>query len=512
MDKALNKYYTLCICLVLIFATVEFYWQVSGHEFVSLDDRAYISENEHVTSGLTIDGIKWAFTTTTMGNWHPLTWLSLILDCHLFDSTAKACHTTNLILHIANTVLLFLVLKRTTGSVWASAFVSAFFALHPLHVESVAWASERKDVLSTFFWMLTMWAYIKYTERPGFVKYIPIVLFFILGLMAKPMLVTLPFVLLLLDYWPLGRLRLGQSINSNTPIPCEKNLQGVCRTAFRLVVEKVPLFALSAASCVVTYFAQQSAGSVGRISPLVRTANAVLAYSRYIWLTFWPAKLSVFYPYPHGVPMIERIASAGFLLLISIIVILMLRRRPYLAVGWLWYLGTMVPVIGLVQVGGQAMADRYTYIPLTGLFIMIVYSALELIKGMRYRQVILLISGVTAVVILGICTWFQSGCWQNSITLYEHALAVTKNNYLAHNNLGSVLVEKGRSYEAIEHYKQALNIFPGYRDAAINLGVVLIRTGKTDEAIRHYRNFLEHNPQDYMIQEKLNDALLHRRK
>jgi len=512
MNKASDKYYTLCICLVLTFATGAAYWQVRGHEFVSLDDRAYISENQHVLNGLTPEGIKWAFTTNTMGNWHPLTWLSLMLDCQLSDSKAKACHTTNLILHIANTLLLFVVLKRMTGSVWPSAFVSAFFALHPLHVESVAWASERKDVLSTFFWMLTMWAYIKYAERPSFAKYIPIVVFFILGLMAKPMLVTLPFVLLLLDYWPLGRLQLGQTTNRNTSASRETGLQGIFKTAVRLVVEKVPLFALSAASCVITYLAQQSVGSVGRIRPLIRMANAALAYSRYIWLTFWPAKLAAFYPYPRGVPMTVRIASAIFLLLVSIIVILMLRRRPYLAVGWVWYLVTLIPVIGLVQIGGQAMADRYTYIPLIGPFIMIVWGGLDLIKGVRYRQIILWTAGISVVVTLGICTWFQAGYWQNNITLYEHALAVTKNNHLAHNNLGSVLVEQGRSNEAIEHYKQALNIMPVYQDPIVNLGEVLIRKGQINEAIQHYRNFLEHNPQDYLIQKKLGDALLLRDK
>jgi len=512
MDKASNKYYTLCICLVLTFATGAVYWQIRGHEFVILDDRAYISENEQVLNGLTPEGIKWAFTTNTMGNWHPLTWLSLMLDCQLSDSLAKTCHTTNLIFHIANTLLLFLVLKRMTGSVWPSAFVAALFALHPLHVESVAWASERKDVLSTFFWMLTMWAYIKYAERPSFVKYIPIVVFFILGLMAKPMLVTLPFVLLLLDYWPLGRLQLGQSINSSTSASPKTGLQGTFKTAARLVAEKVPLFALSAASCVITYLAQQSVGSVGRIRLLIRMANAVLAYSKYIWLTFWPAKLAAFYPYPHDVPIIIRLASALLLLLVSIIVILTLRRRPYLAVGWLWYLGTLIPVIGLVKIGGQAMADRYTYIPLTGLFIMIVWSGLDLVKGVRYRQIILWTIGTFVVAVLGICTWLQAGYWQNSIKLFEHTLAVTKDNYMAHYNLGWVLSEQGRSDESIEHYKKALDIAPGYREAIANLGAVLIHKGRIDEAIQRYRDFLKHNPRDYIIHTKVGDALVLREK
>jgi hypothetical protein len=321
MDKTSDKYYTLCICLVLAFATGAIYWKVRGYEFVSLDDRAYISENEHVLNGLTPEGIKWAFTTNTMGNWHPLTWLSLMLDCQISDSNAKACHTTNIIFHIANTLLLFIVLKRMTGLLWPSAFVAALFALHPLHVESVAWASERKDVLSTFFWILTMWAYIKYAERPSFAKYIPIVVFFILGLMAKAMLVTLPFVLLLLDYWPLGRLRLGQSINSNASQFPKPELPGIFKTATRLAAEKIPLFALSATWCVITYLAQQSVGSVGQVRLLIKMANAVLAYSKYIWLMFWPSKLAAYYPYPHGVPIAIRLASAIFLLLISITVI-----------------------------------------------------------------------------------------------------------------------------------------------------------------------------------------------
>jgi hypothetical protein len=358
MDKTSDKYYAICICLVLVLTTGAVYWQVRGHEFVSLDDRVYISENEHVLNGLTFDGLRWAFTTNTMGNWHPLTWLSLMLDCQLFDSKAKACHTTNLLFHVANTVLLFMVLKQMTGSTWPSAFVSVLFALHPLHVESVAWAAERKDVLSAFFWILTMSTYTRYTRNRSISRYLLVVLMFCLALMSKPMAVTLPFVLILLDYWPLGRLHLRQPKNSSTATFQNTELQGTFKTAVRLLVEKIPFFALSAASCVIAYLAQQSVGSVGQIRLIVKMANAALAYSKYIWLMFWPAELSVFYPYPQGVPIATRLLSAIFLLFVSVAVILLIRRRPYLIVGWLWYLLTLLPMIGLVQVGGQAMADR----------------------------------------------------------------------------------------------------------------------------------------------------------
>lgn len=511
MKQKTNRWDVLLICVVLVLTTAGLYWQVDSHEFVTLDDLAYVGDNEQVLNGLTREGFLWAFKTNMMGNWHPLTWLSLMMDCQFFQNNARACHITNVLFHIANTLLLFWVLKQMTGNVWPSGFVAAAFALHPLHVESVAWVAERKDVLSTFFWMLTMAAYVRYAEHPSFTRYLPIILFFALGLMAKPMLVTLPFVLLLLDYWPLGRLQLGQSGTKARAIGRMK-LSNASSVIVRLVAEKVPFFILTAISCGVTYLAQQSVRSVGQIALLVRMANAVLAYSKYVWLMFWPAKLAVFYPYPHAVPIAVRLGSAILLLLVSVAVILLLRRRPYLVVGWLWYLGTLLPVIGLVQIGAQAMADRYTYVPLTGLFIMIAWAGADLVGGMRYRKIVLAVAAVVVLLTLGASTWFQVGHWRNSVTLYEHTLAVTKSNYLAHNNLGAVLSRQNRLNDAIEHYKQALQINPGYQDAIINLGMVLIRKGRVDETIKHYREYLGLEPADYRIYRMLGDALVLRQK
>jgi cytochrome c-type biogenesis protein CcmH/NrfG len=506
MKREHNRLYVLLIYVVLALTTGGVYLQVHGHEFVSLDDIMYVVKNEQVLRGISRESIVWAFTKPYFGNWHPLTWLSHMLDCELFGLNARGHHLTSLLFHMASTLLLFGVLKRMTGAVWRSAFVAAAFALHPLHVESVAWVSERKDVLSTFFWLLTMWAYVVYVERPSFVRYVPIVVFFALGLMAKQMLVTLPFVLLLLDYWPLGRLRFGQ-------LGGEAGTRGAWKQVFRLVGEKMPLFVLTAISCVMVYVVQQSAGAVAsRIGPVVRMANAVISYSRYIVMMLWPAKLAVFYPFPREVDVGVLLGSAVFLMFVSVAVILLVRRRPYLAVGWLWYVGTLLPVIGLVQIGGQAMADRYTYVPLTGLFIMIGWGAADFLKGLRYSKVVLGVVGVTVVLALGVCTWFQVGYWRNSAALFEHALAVTESNYMAHKCLGWSLLDQGKVGEAIDHYQEALRLEPDDDEAIAKLGAALVWKGQVDTAIRHYREFLQRRPGSYQIHRDLGDVLLVREK
>ncbi len=510
MKYANNKLSAILICLVLVLSTAAVYFQVHSHEFVSIDDQQYVSENEQVLAGLTWRGLVWAFTTNTMGNWHPLTWLSLMLECHFFENKARACHITNALFHIANSLLLFLVLVRMTGKVWPSGFVAVLFALHPLHVESVVWISERKDVLSTFFWLLTMGAYTYYARRPSLSKYMLVVIFFVLGLMAKPMLVTLPFVLLLLDYWPLERLRLGQSRSGDGETDERVKLEDVWKTSIRLLVEKVPLFVLVAISCIVTFLAQQSVGAIGNLRLIVRTANVALSYNRYIWMMFWPSKLAVFYPYPQHLPEVQIIVSAIFLLFVSIVSILLIRRCPYFIVGWLWYLGTLVPVIGLIKIGAQALADRYTYIPLTGLFIIIAWGGLELTKAMRHRRFVLAFAAIAIISALAVRTWFQVGFWQNSVSLYEHALAVTKDNYLMHKSLASEILIQGKSNEAIEHYLIALQINPNYHDAISDLGIVLTQKNRINEAINHYRNFLKRNLDDYLIRKRLADALRHR--
>ncbi len=475
----------LVICLLLIVATIAVFWQVYNHDFVNYDDNLYVTENRHVQAGLTWEGIIWAFTTTHASNWHPLTWLSHMLDCQLFGLNAGGHHLTNLLFHIANTLLLFLVFNRMTGAIWRSAFVAALFALHPLHVESVAWVAERKDVLSTFFWMLTMWAYARYAERPGIKIYLLVFLFFALGLMAKPMLVTLPFVLLLMDYWPLGRLQLGQSIKEST-------LKIQALPILRLVWEKVPLFVLTAVSSVVTYCAQQAGGSVESLLPFqMRVGNALAAYINYIGKTIWPLHLAVFYPHVRVVP----IWLAGLLLMcISFFVIRVGRRSPYLSVGWLWYLGTLVPVIGLVQVGGQAMADRYTYVPIIGLFTIIVWGVAELVAKWRCQKFVLSIS--VGVVLLGLAmgTWLQLTHWHNSVTLFKHTLDVTPNNYLAHNNLGVALSEQGRIEEAMKQYRKVVEINPNYAMAYYNLGLALGQQGRFEETIGYFVKALQIKP------------------
>ena len=480
----------LFIILFLIGATLAVFWPLKNHEFINLDDDEYVTENPHVQAGLTLKGLSWAFTTTQASNWHPLTWLSHMLDCQLYGLKPAGHHLTSLLFHIANTLLLFLVLRRMTGAIWGSSFVAALFALHPLHVESVAWVAERKDVLSTFFWMLTMWTYIRYAERPRLNRYLLVLLSFALGLMSKPMLVTLPLVLLLLDYWPLRRFK---SIHP-----------------FRLVLEKAPFFALSAVSSFLTFFAQRSGGTVGSLEafPLeTRMANALVSYVSYIGKMIWPHHLAVLYPYPDILP-IWQVAEAGLLLVgLSALVILAARRRPYLVVGWLWYFGTLVPVIGLVQVGLQAMADRYTYVPLIGLFIMMAMGVPDNLAGWRHRRIVLAISAGLLLSIFMIVTRLQVYHWENAITLFEHTLAVTSNNSVIHNNLGVVLAQQGKTQEAIAHYTEALRIKPDYTDAHNNLGVALARQGKTQEAIAHYTEALRIKPNYAEVHYNLGNAL-----
>ena len=478
----------LMVCLFLIMATLVVYWQVRNHEFVNFDDSEYITENRYAQAGLTWKGIIWAFTTTHASNWHPLTWLSHMLDCEFYGLNAGWHHVTNLLFHIVNTLLLFLILNRITGAFWQSAFVAALFALHPLRVESVAWVAERKDVLSTFFWMLTMWAYIRYVERTGIKTYFLVLLFFALGLMAKPMLVTLPFVLLLLDYWPLGRLQLCQS-NKDRWLNIRET------TAIHLIWEKIPLFALTAVSCVVTFYAQLGPiASLDKLTVDVRVTNALVSYVSYIGKMIWPLKLAVFYPHPGMLPM-WRAAGAGLLLVcISVLVIRAGRRTPYLAVGWLWYLGTLVPVIGFVQVGVQSMADRYTYVPLIGLFIMIAWGFADLVARWRYQRLALATCTGVVLLVFSICAWSQVGHWQNSITLFQHTLGVTKNNYLAHYNLGKAYGEIGRFKEEFEAYQEAIRINPCFARAHYNIGVLFGRMGNYREELQAYNKAIYLKP------------------
>ena len=494
-----DRFLTLLVCLVLILATSAVYGHVTGYGFVNLDDNLYVYENSNVQNGLTSDSMIWAFTTTHAANWHPLIWLSLMLDFELYGLDAGGYHLTNLLLHIANVLLVFFILKLMTGALWRSAFVATLFALHPLHVESVAWVTERKDVLSTLFWLLTMWAYLGYVERPGMRRYLLIIVAFTLGLMAKPMLVTLPFVLLLLDYWPLGRFQVGQSAGA-----LEATAQGLIKSgqpmpsALSLVWEKIPLFALVAVSSVVTFLAEKGAGGLVHSDTLpisIRVANGLVSYVKYMGKMIWPHNLAIFYPHPgQGLP-IWKAAGAGVLLLcISIVVVRGARRYPYLLVGWLWYIGTLVPVIGFVQVGSQAMADRFTYIPLIGLYIIIAWGVPEIVPRWPHRNLYLAMLSTTVLLFLMALTWKQVQYWKNGISLLEHTLEVTSNNWLCNYNLGTALDKEGRTDDAIKHYQEALRIKPDYAEAHNNLGIAFDKKGRIDDAINHYQEALRIEP------------------
>ena len=494
MGKNSNKSWSILICLTLMLTTFAVFYQVHSFRFVNFDDSDYVSGNPNVQAGITLKAIKWALAAGHSNNWHPLTWLSHMLDWQLFGSNAGGHHLTNLIFHIANTLLLFLVLRQMTGAIWSSAFVAALFALHPLHVESVAWVSERKDVLSTFFWMLTMWAYVRFVGRPKITRYLLVVVFFALGLMAKPMLVTLPFVLLLLDYWPLKRLS-------------PENIPSKWKTAHRLAWEKVPFFALSAASSVITIFVQKVL-MTNQIPLNIRIANAFISYIEYIEKMIWPRHLAVFYThYDIKLSTPQVLAAALLLLVISVWIIRLGRKRRYLLVGWLWYLGTLVPVIGLVQVGNQAMADRYTYIPLIGLFIVITWGINDLLAGWKYRKIIFGISAAAVLLAMAVCTWFQAGYWRNSTSLFEHAIAVTKDNYVAHKSLADVLREQGKIKQAIEHYYKALQISKNFVPTYIGIGAVLIDAERTDEAIRYLTKAIQLYPKSGRAYGELGHAM-----
>jgi len=496
----------ILVCLLLVLSILIVYWQVIDYEFVGFDDDLYVIENPHVKNGLTVSSIIWAFKSTSVGNWHPLTWLSHMLDVQLYGMNPGSHHMTSVLFHIVNSMLLFIVFKRMTGRVWQSGLVAVLFALHPLHVESVAWIAERKDVLSTFFWFLTMYAYAWYVENPGIKRYLSVLLFYSLGLMAKPMLVTLPFVLLLLDYWPLRRFQFRHS---------EDNSRNPFQISFVLPMlwEKVPFFILSIASIVVTIFVQKTGGAIGSLEVYpfaTRIANALVSYINYIGKMVWPFCLSVLYTYPDNLT-VWKVAGAFILLVsISLIGIKYLKQKPWFAVGWLWYIGTLVPVIGLVQIGTQAMADRYTYIPITGLFIIIAWGVPELISNLYYKTKGLAIISAVVFLILMITSSIQVGYWKNSISLYEHAIKVTSNNYMMHNNLGFTLTAQGKFNDAIKHYKEALRINPDFETANLNMGIVLLAQGKIKKCIEYYQEVLIEKPHYAKVHNNLGNLLLHK--
>ncbi|HEY5141044.1 MAG TPA: hypothetical protein VIJ25_17275, partial [Methylococcales bacterium] len=429
MLESLKKPALIFIYFALTASTLLVFWQVRTFDFVNYDDSVYVYKNQHVLGGLSPGNIISAFTTSDYGYWQPLTWLSLMLDCQLFGLDPGRIHLVNVFLHLVNTLLLFAVLKKMTGKLWPSAFVAATFALHPTNVESVAWIAERKDVLSTLFLLLTLIAYVGYVRNRSPFRYLLTILLFALGLLAKPMLVTLPFLLLLLDYWPLDRFAAPQSVKTTT-VPDRR------RILYQLIIEKIPFFALSAVSSVITYLTQQTDAVIidDKSIPFLelRFANVFLSYARYIEKMFWPHDLAVFYPPDISSFALWQIALCVLLLLVICIFVLRLRRnQKYLSVGWFWFVGTLIPVIGLIQFTGSSHDDRYTYIPYIGLFIMIAWGLPELLSKLPYRKIVFGVSMVVVLTALGICTQRQVGYWNNSIALFSHAIEVTKNNYLA---------------------------------------------------------------------------------
>jgi Flp pilus assembly protein TadD len=472
----------LLVCGALALGTLVVYAPTLGYPFVYYDDHVYVYENPQVQPGLTLDGAYWALTTFHGGNWHPLTWLSLQLDAALYGGlNAGGFHLTNVLLHTANTLLLFVVLSRMTGAVWRSAVVAGLFALHPLHVESVAWVAERKDVLSALFWMLTLAAYLGYVRRPGVGRYLLVLLALALGLMAKPMLVTLPCVLLLLDYWPLGRWE--SAVSSG-----------------RLVLEKLPLFALVLAACIVTCLAQSEGGAMVELQavPLeARLENALLAYVAYLGQTAWPLHLAVHYPHPGlAVPAEQALGAALFLAVVTALLLVAGRPWPYLAVGWLWYLGTLVPVLGLVQVGDQAMADRYTYVPLIGIFLLLTWGAGDLALAWRVPRAGLVAATTLVLLACAALTWVQVGSWASTLDLWQQAAAVSENSDRAHINLGSCFQKAGRLAEAQEEFAKAVALKPRHVLAHHNLGLVLAARGRHAEAVEHLQKAVALDPQN----------------
>lgn len=499
----------------LALAVAAVYWQVGSFGFIAIDDSLYVSNNPKVLQGISWDSVRWAFTTTAGANWHPLTWLSLMADAQIgriafagFEKSPQAgvFHVTNAVLHVINTLLLFALLLRTTGSVWRSAFVAALFGLHPLHVESVAWVSERKDVLSGLFWMLALHLYVRYAVRPSARRYLAVTAVYALGLMTKPMLVSLPLVMLMMDYWPLGRTAAaGQTVRS----PGAASLR-------RLALEKLPLFALSAAACAAALWAQGAAVvELELASPGIRLANAAVSAVSYIGKTISPANLAVFYPHPGPTIPVWQVAASVVLIVLGCVLALWCANRcRAVTVGWAWYLVTLVPVIGIVQVGSQAMADRYTYLPLIGFFIAAVWGAGDLVGWVERKLGRPVVGGqvkwAVALAILGgfaVSAAFQASYWRNTISLMAHAVEVTKDNYYAHAVLSAALHKAGRDDEALQHALAAIKAKPVFAGGHYRLGVILASRGNYRDAAAHYRIALRTDPDNPDIRNDLGIAL-----
>lgn len=480
---AIRQFHLAFLCLALVAVILTIYLQVGNHPFLNMDDNDYVTNNFHVTSGLSAKNIVWALTAFDAANWHPLTWLSHMTDVQLFGMNPRGHHLTNVVIHTVSALLLFVLLVRTTGAMWQSLWVAALFALHPLHVESVAWVAERKELLSGLFWFLTLSLYVEYVKRPKPLLYMVTLLSFALGLMSKPMIVTLPIVMLLIDFWPLGRYP-----HDERPLSAKVST---------LIVEKIPFFAGSFLSCLVTIYAQYKGGALANLNVVpfgLRIENALVSYVKYLGNTLWPHDLAPLYLFPHYIPSWQAIGSLIILLLISMAVISGARRHPFLAMGWFWFLITLVPVIGLMKVGSQSMADRYTYIPLTGLFIMAAWGMPEAIRWRHYRREVLAMLAVVTVSASTVLTWQQLGYWRDNVVLYRHTLQATTGSDIIHTNLGLALAAKGDQDAALLEYRKALQINPAYPGAHNGLGAVFQAKQYNDAAISEYQEALRLSP------------------
>jgi protein O-mannosyl-transferase len=503
----------LFVYIALAVVTLAVFWQANQYPFVHFDDDVYVTGNSFIQSGITSASFRWAFSTTYADFWHPLTWLSLMFDYQLHGLSAGGYHFTNLILHVLSALLLFWLFRRMTGSIWRSAFVAAFFALHPLHVESVAWVAERKDVLSAFFWMLTLCLYVYYTEKPAVSRYLLILFSFACGLMSKPMIVTLPVIMILLDYWPLGRLQ-SRKIMSDLPVnvapvsakqgkkkklkkeelkkkifPPNNQRSPEARIAGIIPLwqlwEKIPFFILSVIFSIITLYAQYKP-NVKSFPLASRIANAPVSFVTYLEKTFWPHDLTFFYPFPSQIPLWQVLGAALLILIISAAVIATLKHLPYLFVGWLWYAITILPVIGIMQNVEFSMADRYTYLPSIGIAVMLAWGIPLIFSREDIRKNILFPAAIAFLMMLTILSWKQCAYWKNSIELFNHALQVTENNDTAHNNLASVLLEEGKIEEALQHYNEAIRIKSDDAYCYYNRGLAYFRSGRPQLAVEDY--------------------------
>jgi tetratricopeptide (TPR) repeat protein len=501
MDQSKTKL-TVVYCLLLTVATLAIYSRVKSNPFVAFDDETYVTRNLHVQAGLSWKTVAWAFTSTAQSNWHPLTWLSHALDCQLYGLNPAGHHLTSVFIHTLNVILLFLVLSRVTGCTGRSLLVAGLFALHPLNVESVAWVAERKNVLSTLFFLFALAAYSWYAAKPGIKRYVAVATLFALGLAAKPMVITLPFVLLLLDFWPLQRVRWRapeMASASRGGKNQKQNKEAEDRAiplalpslpASRLLLEKLPLLVFSAASAVITVIAQRTAAirSLSQIPLDDRLQNALYSYALYVWKAIWPTRLVLYYPHPTNTLSWWQLGLAAlFLLGVSAVVWNQRSVRPYLVTGWLWYLGTLVPVIGIVQVGDQAMADRYAYVPLIGIFVMAVWGIADWADHRNVKSGLRWAASVCILAALSLLTWRQIGYWRSDIVLWSHTLEITKVNYLAEANLAGALRKADRAQEALPHYQAAERLNPGQPARHINLAADLAEAGQLQEAIAEYQ-------------------------